>query len=108
MTNSPSADPFSPFGPLIIAGVVAAIVALVGLWANRKLGLNPANDRLVETLQKTMQAQEKRLTLLESENQTLRDRIEYLEQRQRDLEDENSRLRSRQRAVRRSPSNDAD
>ena len=82
------------FGPVIVASVVATVIALVGLWANRKAGLNPAADRLALTLQATLAAQTERIDLLEVENKGMESRVNYLEQRNRDLEREVTRLRA--------------
>jgi hypothetical protein len=49
-----------------------AAVALGGLWANRRLGLNPAKDSLIVLLQG-------RVKVLEDDNRDLEDRISYLE-----------------------------
>jgi FtsZ-interacting cell division protein ZipA len=74
--------------PIIVATAVAAIIALVGLWANRKLGLNAATGALVSTLKDTLDAATKRIALLEAENADLYERISYLEQQATDFKNE--------------------
>ena len=64
-----------------------AAVALGGLWANRRIGLNPAKDSLIMALQG-------RVKLLETENSDLADRVAYLENV---LEDHGIILKSRPR-----------
>jgi hypothetical protein len=50
-----------------------AALAVVALFANRRIGLNPAKDSLIVALQG-------RITVLESENRDLKTRVGHLEQ----------------------------
>ena len=71
--------------------------ALVGLWANRKLGLNPAKDSLIGTLQTTVGE-------LRIQVKDLGDRVDHLEQVNRDLRDANDTLLRENSALRRTAS----
>lgn len=74
--------------PFLAAIIVGCVIALVGLWANRRLGLDSAKDRLIETYERQMEAYEARIKELERLASERVDRIRYLEQRVTDLERE--------------------
>ena len=79
------------FGATAMVGLGGA---LVGLWANRRLGLNPAKDSLIGTLQTTVGE-------LRTQVKDLGERVDHLEQVNRDLRDANDTLLRENTALRR-------
>lgn len=84
---------------LVGGSIAGAFVLLIGLYANRKLGLTAARDALVVTLQGTIEAQSRQIATLMSENVALKARVAHLEQVVDDLTNERDDLRRRRRAA---------
>ena len=84
----------------LLALVITALVGIGGgffaLWANRHIGLNPAKDSLIGTLQTTVGE-------LRTQVKELGERVDHLEQVNRDLRAENTDLLRENTALRRAP-----
>lgn len=62
-----------------IAGILGPVlVALLGLWGARKYKIGPFQDKLVETLKDTVDAQETRIQQLETLVDSQTEKINYL------------------------------
>lgn len=70
----------------LIASVGGVVVALVGIYGARKLGIGQSQERLIATLNDLVEANEKKVIELEKQISIYIQRIAELEQRVVDLE----------------------
>lgn len=71
----------------IVAAIATVIVALIGLWGARKLGIGDSQEQLVATLKDLVEAQSKKIAVLETASNLDKGRIEQLEKRVDELEE---------------------
>lgn len=78
------------------ATVAGSVLVVAGWIASRRFGIPAAQDRLIATLQETVQIQTTQIAALKAENEQLKGRVTHLEQVMRDAEI----LKERRRAAR--------
>lgn len=93
--RSRDVDVITAAGPFVGATFAGTITVLVSIWANRRLGVDAARARLLQTLQDTNEAQQHEIDRLKREVADKDARIAHLEQVVDDLEAKVNRLERR-------------
>lgn len=81
-----------PFG-ILIPAAVGLVVAGAGYWANRKLGIAPAQQALVKTLQDTVDAMKDNVEVMTTEFQGCKVRLVAVEAHNEELKQDLFQLR---------------